>query len=74
VELLIPEFLFHRHRKEFPLGLEGVKGLAEVFQSSLTAMGNPLRDTVHGADGAVGEELIEPPEACGCFNRGTTRC
>jgi hypothetical protein len=39
VELLIPEFLFHRHRKEFPLGLEGVKGLAEVFQTSLTAMG-----------------------------------
>jgi hypothetical protein len=31
--------LFHRHRKEFPLGLEGVKGLAEVFQTSLTAMG-----------------------------------
>jgi hypothetical protein len=51
VELLIPEFLFHRDRKEFPLGLEGVKGLAEVFQSSLTAMGNPLRDTVHGAGG-----------------------
>jgi hypothetical protein len=39
VELLIPEFLFHRHRKEFPLGLEGIKGLAEVFQTSLTAMG-----------------------------------
>ena len=39
VELLIPEFLFHRHRKEFPLGLEGVKGLADVFQTSLTAMG-----------------------------------
>ncbi len=39
VELLIPEFLFHRHRKEFPLGLEGVKGLAELFQTSLTAMG-----------------------------------
>ena len=39
VELLIPEFLFHRQRKEFPLGLEGVKGLAEVFQTSLTAMG-----------------------------------
>jgi hypothetical protein len=39
VELLIPEFLFHRHRKEFPLGLEGVKGLAGVFQTSLTAMG-----------------------------------
>ena len=39
VELLIPEFLFHRRRKEFPLGLEGVKGLAEVFQTSLTAMG-----------------------------------
>jgi hypothetical protein len=37
--LLIPEFLFRRHRKEFPLGLEGVKGLAEVFQTSLTAMG-----------------------------------
>jgi hypothetical protein len=31
--------LFHRHRKEFPLGLEGVKGLADVFQTSLTAMG-----------------------------------
>jgi hypothetical protein len=39
VELLIPEFLFHRHRKEFPLGLEGIKGLAGVFQTSLTAMG-----------------------------------
>ena len=39
VEILIPEFIFHRHRKEFPLGLEGVKGLAEVFQTSLTAMG-----------------------------------
>lgn len=39
MELLIPEFLFHRHRREFPLGLEGVKGLAEVFQTSLTAMG-----------------------------------
>jgi hypothetical protein len=38
VELLIPEFLFHRHRKEFPFGLEGMKGLAEVFQTSLTAM------------------------------------
>jgi hypothetical protein len=38
VELLIPEFIFHRHRKEFPLGLEGMKGLAEVFQTSLTAM------------------------------------
>ena len=38
-ELLIPEFLFHRNRKEFPLGLEGVKGLAEVFETSLTAMG-----------------------------------
>ena len=39
VELLIPEFIFHRHRKDFPLGLEGVKALAEVFQTSLTAMG-----------------------------------
>jgi hypothetical protein len=39
VELLIPEFLFHRNRKEFTLGLEGVKGLAEVFQTSLTATG-----------------------------------
>jgi hypothetical protein len=39
VELLIPEFLFHRNRKEFPLGFEGVKGLAGVFQTSLTAMG-----------------------------------
>lgn len=39
VELLIPEFLFHRHRREFPTGLEGVKGLAELFQTSLTATG-----------------------------------
>ena len=39
VKLLIPEFLFHRRRKEFPLGLEGVKGLAKVLQTSLTAMG-----------------------------------
>jgi hypothetical protein len=39
VELLIPEFLLHRRRKQFPLGIEGVKGLAEVFQTSLTAMG-----------------------------------
>ena len=36
---MIPGFLFQRHRKEFPLGLEGVKGLAEVFQTSLTEMG-----------------------------------
>jgi hypothetical protein len=33
VEILIPEFLFHRHRKDFPLGLEGMKGLAEVFKT-----------------------------------------
>jgi hypothetical protein len=39
VELLIPEFIFHWYRKKFPLGLEGMKGLAEVFQTSLTAMG-----------------------------------
>ena len=39
VELLIPEFLFHRHRKEFPLGLKGMKELADLFQTSLTAMG-----------------------------------
>jgi hypothetical protein len=39
VELLIPEFLFHRHRKEFSLGLGGIKVMAEVFQTSLTAMG-----------------------------------
>jgi hypothetical protein len=39
VELLIPEFLFHRHRKKFTLGLDGIKGLAELFQTSLTAMG-----------------------------------
>lgn len=37
VELLIPEFLFHKHRREFPTGLDGVKGLAELFQTSLTA-------------------------------------
>jgi hypothetical protein len=39
VELLIPEFLFHKHRREFPTGLDGVKGLAELFQTSLTATG-----------------------------------
>jgi hypothetical protein len=39
VELLIPEFLFHKHRTEFPTGLDGVKGLAELFQTSLTATG-----------------------------------
>jgi hypothetical protein len=39
VELLIPEFLFHKHRREFPIGLDGVKGLAELFQTSLTATG-----------------------------------
>jgi hypothetical protein len=39
VELLIPEFLFHRHRREFPTGLDGVKGLAELFETSLTATG-----------------------------------
>ena len=27
VELLIPEFLFHKHRREFPTGLDGVKAL-----------------------------------------------
>jgi hypothetical protein len=37
VELLIPKFLFHKHRREFPTGLDGVKGLAELFQTSLTA-------------------------------------
>jgi Zn-dependent peptidase ImmA (M78 family) len=39
VELLIPEFLFHRHRREFPTGLDGVKGLADLFETSLTATG-----------------------------------
>ena len=39
VELLIPEFLFHKHRREFPTGLDVVKGLAELFQTSLTATG-----------------------------------
>jgi hypothetical protein len=39
VELLIPEFLFHKHRREFPTGLDGVKGLAELFETSLTATG-----------------------------------
>jgi hypothetical protein len=39
VELLIPEFLFHKHRREFGTGLDGVKGLAELFQTSLTATG-----------------------------------
>jgi len=39
VELLIPEFLFHKHRREFATGLDGVKGLAELFQTSLTATG-----------------------------------
>jgi hypothetical protein len=39
VELLIPEFLFHKHRREFSTGLDGVKGLAELFQTSLTATG-----------------------------------
>jgi hypothetical protein len=39
VELLIPEFLFHKHRREFPLGLNGIKRLADVFQTSLTATG-----------------------------------
>ena len=38
VELLIPEFLFHKHRREFPLGLDGIKGLSETFATSLTAM------------------------------------
>lgn len=37
VELLIPEFLFHKHRREFPTGLDGVKALGELFQTSLTA-------------------------------------
>jgi len=37
VEPLIPEFLFHKHRREFPTGLDGVKGLAELFQTSITA-------------------------------------
>jgi hypothetical protein len=37
VELLIPEFLFHNHRREFPTGLDGVKDLAELFETSLTA-------------------------------------
>jgi hypothetical protein len=36
---LIPEFLFHKHRREFPTGLDGVKGLAGLFQTSLTATG-----------------------------------
>lgn len=39
VELLIPEFLFHKHRRDFARGLDGVKGLAELFQTSLTATG-----------------------------------
>ena len=39
VELLIPEFPFHKHRREFPTGLDGVKGLAELFKTSLTATG-----------------------------------
>jgi IrrE N-terminal-like domain len=38
VELLIPEFLFHRHRREFPTGLDGVKGLSALFRTSLTSM------------------------------------
>ncbi len=39
VELLISEFLFHQHRREFPTGLDGIKGLAELFETSLTATG-----------------------------------
>ena len=39
VELLIPEFLFQKHRRKFSTGLDGVKRLAELFQTSLTATG-----------------------------------
>ena len=36
-ELLIPKPLFERYRRGCPLGLQGIKHLAETFQTSLTA-------------------------------------
>ena len=54
-ELLIPEFLFHKHRREFPTGLDGVKGLAELFQTSLYRDGDSVRDVVYRAHGRRGE-------------------
>jgi hypothetical protein len=54
-------------RKEFPLGLEGVKGLAEVVQTSLPAMGIRYETLCT-------EPVAVVRECAGCVPEGDSEC